>query len=77
MNFDKESKIQDFFFFFWGGGGGGGGGWGGGCQVAARYKHERQPPYFFKQDILSRSLLQNCIVSFKIEGIVASTIKGS
>ena len=26
MNFDKESKSEDFFFFFLGGGGGGGGG---------------------------------------------------
>ena len=37
MNFDQESKSEDFFsfsvfffFFFFGGGGGGGGGWGGG-----------------------------------------------
>ena len=26
MNFDKESKSEDFFFFFLGGGGGGGNG---------------------------------------------------
>ena len=28
MNFDKESKSENFFFFFFGGGGGGGGVWG-------------------------------------------------
>ena len=30
MNFDKESKTEDFFFFFFFGGGGGWGGVGGG-----------------------------------------------
>ena len=29
MNFDKESKSDEFFFFFFFGGGGGGGGGGG------------------------------------------------
>ena len=75
MNFDKESKSR-IFFGGWGGGGGGEGIEGGG-----RIR-PKEPPYFIhkthRHDLFYRtySLMQIFLTVFKIEGIVALTIKG-
>ena len=59
-----------FFFFFFGGGGGGGRG----------YEHKSRHILFHTQDTTSStkpySLMKIFLTVFKIEGIVALTIKG-
>ena len=69
--------MRNFFF-----GGGGGGGGGDGAQVAASYEHERQPHIFHTRHIVMisstelYSLMKIFLIVFKIEGILALTIKG-
>ena len=72
------------FLFFWGEGGGtffflgGGGGGGGGGN-----EHEKEPHIFYTQHIVTisstklYSLMKIFLMVFKIEGIVALTIKAS
>ena len=71
MNFDKESESRDFFL---GGGGGGGGGEGG-------YQHTNRHILYTRHIVTTSStepysLVNIFLTVFKIEGIVALTIKG-
>ena len=88
MNFDKESKSWNFFFIFLGGGGGGGGGGLRERGVAGGVRGStltQEPPYhifFYTRHIGMTystepySLMKIFPSVFKIEGIVALTIKG-
>ena len=86
MNFNKESKPRIFFFFFFfrgGCGGGGGGGGGGEGNVAGEYEHKCHHIFYTRHIVttssteLYYSLVKIFLMVFKIEGIVALTIKGS
>ena len=73
MNYDKESKSRNFFF---GGGGGGGGG-----GVGGEYEHTRHHILYTRHIVTISptelySLMKIFLTVFKIEGIVALTIKG-
>ena len=77
MDFDKESKSRIFFFV--GGGGGGGGLWGGGG--GGEYQYKSRHILYTRHIVVSTSstepysLMKIFLTVFKIEGIVALTIK--
>ena len=73
MNFDKESKSREKKKFGGGGGGGGGG--------KEEYEHKRRHILYTRHKVTISStelysLMKLFLTVFKIEGIVALTIKG-
>ena len=72
MNFDKESKSEDFIiiiFFFWGGGGGGGGGgsWreeGYSNQNKRKYKNNTYSLFFVLMLYINFKFLAQVVIEF-------------
>ena len=79
--FTKNLNPGFFFFFFFGGGGGGGGGGGMRGDVARGYEHESRHILYAQHTFMTSctklcSLVKKFLMVFKIEGIVALTVKG-